>query len=137
MGNLIKICNEVFGEDMMLACFPRVTKKAGKTTETIAKNHDYILAYSKTKEPSLYLPSHTDDGFKFSDEFESERGKYKLNQTLDYDSLQYSQSLDYPITINGETFYPGQSYEKYIERQNGNHTRAEYSEVAEPPNMMK
>lgn len=127
VGNLIKICNEIFGEDMMLACFPRVTKKAGKTTEAIAKNHDYLLAYSKTKEPLLYLPSHTDDGFKFSDEFESERGKYKLNQTLDYDSLQYSQSLDYPITINGEIFYPGQSYEKYLERQKGNHARADWA----------
>lgn len=127
VGNLIKICNEIFGEDMMLACFPRVTKKAGKTTEAIAKNHDYLLAYSKTREPLLYLPSHTDDGFKFSDEFENERGKYKLNQTLDYDSLQYSQSLDYPITINGETFYPGQSYEKYLERQKGNHARADWA----------
>ena len=55
LNNLMKICNEVFGEDLMLACFPRVTKKAGKTTDAIAKNHDYVLAYSKTKSPLLYL----------------------------------------------------------------------------------
>lgn len=127
LNNLMKICNEVFGEDLMLACFPRVTKKAGKTTDAIAKNHDYVLAYSKTKSPLLYLPSHTDEGFKFSDEYESERGKYKLNQTLDYDSLQYSPSLDYPITIDGETLYPGQSYEKYLERKKGNHSRADWA----------
>ncbi len=125
--NLLGACNEVFGEDHFLACFPRVTKKAGKTTDAIAKNHDYILAYSKSDSPRLYLPSHTDSGFKYSDEYEAERGKYKLNQTLDYNSLQYSSSLDYPITIDGETFYPGQSYEKYLERKNGKYSRADWA----------
>lgn len=127
VDNLMKICNEVFGRDMFMACFPRVTKKAGKTTDAIAKNHDYVLAYGRSNAPKLFLPSHTDEGFKFSDEFEKERGKYKLNQTLDYDSLQYSAGLDYPITIDGETIYPGQSYEKYLERKSGKHTRADWA----------
>lgn len=125
--NSLKVCSEVFGKENYLACFPRVTKKAGKTTETIARNHDYLLSYAKSSAVKLYLPSHTDDGFKFSDEFIDTRGKYKLNQTLDYDSLQYSASLDYPITVKGKTFYPGQSYEKYLERQKGNHARADWA----------
>lgn len=125
--NSLKVCSEVFGKGNYLACFPRVTKKAGKTTEAIAKNHDYLLSYAKSSAVKLYLPSHTDDGFKFSDEFIDTRGKYKLNQTLDYDSLQYSASLDYPITVKGKTFYPGQSYEKYLERQKGNHARADWA----------
>ena len=127
VDDLMKIANDVFGKDNFLACFPRVTKKAGKTTDAIAKNHDYILAYSKSASPTLFLPSHTDEGFRFSDEYEAQRGKYKLNQTLDYDSLQYSASLDYPITVEGETFYPGQSYEKYLDRKNGNHARADWA----------
>lgn len=127
VDNLMKIANDAFGKDNFLACFPRVTKKAGKTTDAIAKNHDYILAYSKSTSPTLFLPSHTDEGFRFSDEYETQRGKYKLNQTLDYDSLQYSASLDYPITVEGETFYPGQSYEKYLDRKNGNHARADWA----------
>ena len=127
VDDLMKIANDVFGKDNFLACFPRVTKKAGKTTDAIAKNHDYILAYSKSASPTLFLPSHTDEGFRFSDEYETQRGKYKLNQTLDYDSLQYSASLDYPITVEGETFYPGQSYEKYLDRKNGNHARADWA----------
>ena len=127
VDDLMKIANDVFGKDNFLACFPRVTKKAGKTTDAIAKNHDYILAYGKNASPTLFLPSHTDEGFRFSDEYEAQRGKYKLNQTLDYDSLQYSASLDYPITVEGETFYPGQSYEKYLERKNGNHARADWA----------
>ena len=127
VDDLMKIANDVFGKDNFLACFPRVTKKAGKTTDAIAKNHDYILAYSKSASPTLFLPSHTDEGFHYSDEYEAQRGKYKLNQTLDYDSLQYSASLDYPITVEGETFYPGQSYEKYLDRKNGNHARADWA----------
>lgn len=127
VDDLMKIANDVFGKDNFLACFPRVTKKAGKTTDAIAKNHDYILAYSKSTSPTLFLPSHTDEGFRFSDEYEAQRGKYKLNQTLDYDSLQYSASLDYPITVEGETFYPGQSYEKYLDRKKGNHARADWA----------
>lgn len=125
--NSLKVCSEVFGKENYLACFPRVTKKAGKTTEAIARNHDYLLSYAKSSAVKLYLPLHTDDGFKFSDEFIDTRGKYKLNQTLDYDSLQYSASLDYPITVKGKTFYPGQSYEKYLERQKGNHARADWA----------
>lgn len=127
LENATKLCDEVLGYENRLACFPRVTKKAGKTTDAIAKNHDYLLAFGKGMSVELYLPSHTDEGFKFSDEYVETRGKYKLNQTLDYDSLQYSASLDYPITIEGETLYPGQSYEKYLERKNGNHARADWT----------
>ena len=62
-----------------------------------------------------------------TDEYVDVRGKYKLNQTLDYDSLSYSASLDYPIEIDGEVFYPGQDYEKYLDRKNGNHQRADWA----------
>lgn len=125
--NLKKVCNEIFGSGNVLACFPRVTKRAGKSSDIIAKNNDYVIMCSKSNAPRIYLPKHTDDGFKYSDEYENTRGKYKLNQTLDYDSLQYSSSLDYPIEINGITFYPGQSYEKYLERKKGNHARADWA----------
>lgn len=125
--NLKKVCDEVFGEENFLAAFPRVTKKAGKSTESIAKNNDYILLFAKKSPVKFNLQSHTDEGFKFEDEWVNERGKYKLNQTLDYDSLQYSPSLDYPIEIEGETLYPGNSYEKYMERQNGRYSRADWA----------
>lgn len=127
ISNLRKITDEIFGESNYIACFPRVTKKAGKSAEAIAKNNDEVLVYSKTNKPKINLPKHTDPGFKYKDEYFEERGFYKLNQTLDYDSLQYSESLDYPITIDGETLYPGQSYKKYLERKNGKHARADWA----------
>lgn len=125
--NLKKVCDEVFGEENFIISLPRVTKKAGKSTEAIAKNNDYILIYSKSHEVKFNLQTHTDEGYKFEDEWVEERGKYKLNQTLDYDSLQYSPSLDYPIEIEGQILYPGNSYEKYLERKNGKYSRADWA----------
>lgn len=127
LDNSLKLANDIFGRNHYIACFPRVTKKAGKSTDSIAKNHDYVLVYAKSNSPKFYLPSHTDEGYKFCDEYESLRGKYKLNQTLDYDSLQYSPSLDYPIVIGNEIFYPGNSYDKYLERKKGKHGRADWA----------
>lgn len=125
--NLRKLCDEVFGENNFIALLPRVTKKAGKTTDAIALNHDYLLIYTKSEETKFNLQSHTDEGYRFEDEYLETRGKYKLNQTLDYDSLQYSQSLDYPIEINGKTFYPGNSNEKYMARKSGQYSRADWA----------
>ena len=111
-ANLKKICDEVFGENNCIAQFPRITKKGGKSSTIIAKNHDYLLMYVKTKNNKLYAIEHNDENFKYKDEFFQERGYYKLNQTLDYGSLQYSKNLDYPLEIEGEIFYPGTSKRK-------------------------
>lgn len=122
------LCDEIFGYDNFIATLPRITKASGKTTDRIAQNHDYLMIYAKneTQCKIIGIP-HDDDGFKYIDEFYQQRGKFKLNQALDYDSLSYSASLDYPIQINGETFYPGGDYEKHLERLKGNHKRADWA----------
>ena len=107
IDNLTRLGKEIFGEDNFLACFPRVTKRAGKSGDLIANNHDYVLAFARGSGIRLNRFSHTDDGFKYSDEYLDTRGKYKLNQTLDYDTLGYVKSLDYPIDIEGTIHYPG------------------------------
>lgn len=122
------LCDDLFGEDNFISCIPRRTKSSGKTTANISLNHDYILVYERNKnEGDIVSLDHIDDGFKYEDEFVNERGKYKLNQTLDYDSLSYSKSLDYELEINGEKFYPGTSYEAWLDRQNGNYKRADWA----------
>lgn len=125
--NLRKICDEVLGEGNFLVNFPRVTKKGGKSSDDIAKNHDYVISYVKNRSiADLKGVEHNDSGFSNKDEFFASRGYYKVNQTLDYDSLGYVKSLDYPIEINGETFYAGGSKVDYEERQRGNHARADW-----------
>lgn len=106
-SNLKMLCDKIFNEDNFISLLPRVTKKGGKASDNVQKNHDYVLVYSKTNESKLEHVDHTDSGFKNSDEFVEERGKFKLNQTLDYNTLGYVKSLDFPITIDDEIFYPG------------------------------
>ena len=128
MVNLRLLCCELFSEKNLIACMPRITKASGKTTDKIANNHDYLLVFAKNKDAVEIngLP-HNDSGFKYEDEYKCKRGTYKLNQTLDYDSLQYSTSLDYPIEIQGHVLYPGSSYDNYLERKRGNHKRADWA----------
>lgn len=121
------LMDEIFAEDNFIICMPRITKKSGKTTTAYAKNHDYVLVYTKRDQDIFVMEEHVDDAFKYEDEYVKERGKYKLNQTLDYDSLSYSASLDYPLEVEGEVFYPGSDKSKWKERQQGNHKRADWA----------
>ena len=121
------LLDSIFGEENYVVSMPRQTKRGGKTTDAFAKNHDYLLVYTNRKKEVFELEKHDDPGFKNIDEFVEIRGKYKLNQTLDYDSLSYSSSLDYPIEIEGETFYPGGDKEMYEKRKAGDYRRADWA----------
>lgn len=121
------LCDGIFGENNFIVSLPRQTKKSGKTTGSFSKNHDYVLVYSKGSLVNFKMKSHIDKEYKYKDEFFEERGLYKLNQTLDYDSLSYSKSLDYPLEIEGEIFYPGSSEELWKMRQSGKYNRADWA----------
>lgn len=121
------LMDDIFGEQNFILSMPRITKKSGKTTDSFAKNHDYVLVYVKQRHDIFVMEEHTDPAFSYTDEYVSERGKYKLNQTLDYDSLSYSASLDYPLEVEGEVFYPGSDKRLWEERQKGKHRRADWA----------
>ncbi|BAV08941.1 type III restriction enzyme/adenine-specific DNA-methyltransferase [Filimonas lacunae] len=116
-SNLKLLCDDVFGEENFVAEFPRITKKAGKTTELIADNNDYLLFYRRTDEVELNKSALEGQGYVHEDEFVEERGAYKLSQTLDYDSIQYSASLDYEIEVNGEVLRPGNATKEQMEER--------------------
>lgn len=119
--------DEVFGEENFLLNVPRITKKGGKSTDTIAKNNDYILAYSVNSEIVFNQEDKIDlNKYKYEDEFVNERGKYALTQTLDYDSLQYSEGMDFEIEIDGKKFVPGGDVNKMQERHNGSHGKTDW-----------
>ena len=125
--NLKKLCNEVFGEENFIAVFTRVTKKGGKSSESTAKNHDFLITFAKNKSGmGISGVFHTDDGYSNKDDFFEQRGYYKTNQTLDYDSLGYVKTLDYPISIDNELFYAGGDRESFEQRQLGTHGRADW-----------
>lgn len=115
------LCDSIFGEKNYIATLPRITKKAGKTTNAIANNNDFVLVYCKNKGRVFRTLELIDKEYKFEDDFVEERGKYKLSQTLDYSSIQYSASLDYEIILDGNVFRAGGvSHDEMISRQQRN-----------------
>ncbi|MCQ2082790.1 MAG: site-specific DNA-methyltransferase [Lachnospiraceae bacterium] len=118
--------DEIFGETSFLLNVPRITKKGGKTTTTIAKNNDYILAYCASQIQFSQEEKTDLQKYKYEDEFVETRGKYSLTQTLDYDSLQYSQNMDYVINFEGRKFVAGGSEEKRNQRLKGFHGKKDW-----------
>ncbi len=119
--------DEVFGESSFLFNVPRQTIKGGKTTTTIYKNHDYVLAYTINKEIQLTLLDTDTTSYDQEDEYVATRGKYKVTQTLDYDSLSYSSSMDYILNFDGKKFVAGGSAEEREKRINGNHAKQDWT----------
>ena len=119
--------DEVFGESAFLFNAPRQTIKGGKTTSTIYKNHDYVLAYSMNKEIQFALLDTDISSYNLEDEFVETRGKYKLTQTLDYDSLTYSEGMDYVLSFEGKNYIAGGSEEARKKRLEGNHATQDWT----------
>ena len=98
--NLKKVCNEIFGEDNFLAQIVWANKEGGGGSDstTFKVKHEYIFCYARNiNKVKIYGETVKDDtGYTGSDEFEKERGKFKLIKLNSF-SIQYSQSLDYPI----------------------------------------
>lgn len=121
VANLKLLSDSIFGANNFISCMPRVTKKSGKSADYFSKNHDYVLIYVKEDSDIFLQKEHIDQNFRYEDEHVAKRGKYKLNQTLDYKSLGYVNSLDFPISINGRTYYPGSvSREEHLARKRNN-----------------
>ena len=114
----------LFGEKNFVSTLPRVTKKGGKDhSGDVAHNHDFLLVYLVSKDSyELKGIVSEEKGFDHTDEFVLKRGKYKLNQTLDYDSLWYNPAMDFPLNVDGEIYYPGGNVEAHNQRHSGNHT---------------
>lgn len=117
------LCDDIFGEKNFIGNLPRVTKKSGKDHSVgVAKNHDYTIVYAKDRDNASFAGIQAEDtDYPFKDEYYDQRGGYKLNQTLDYNSLWYNPKMDFPIEVNGEFFYPGGSQELHNKRHSGKH----------------
>lgn len=122
-ASLKLLCDEVFGEKNFIAILPRVTKKSGKDhADGVAKNHDYVLVYTKNRDNALFNGiSSADENYPLQDDYFATRGGYKLNQTLDYDSLWYNPTMDFEINVEGVSYYPGGNEQQHIARHNGDH----------------
>lgn len=126
-AQLKMLCDEVFGENKMVASFTRLTTKSGKTPLTYMISHDTILCYANQELDIFCGTPFEDDSYKYADEYVEERGKYNLKQPLDCNSISYSPSLDYVIEHDGIKYYPGSNYDKYKERKEGVYKAKDYA----------
>ena len=109
--HLRKLCDEVFGEGNFVSSIIWQKKTGASDAKTIANITEYILVYVKSFEQTLNnfarnKESYDIERYRLSDEFINDRGKYYIDN-LDRGGLQYSKSLNYPITCpDGTITYP-------------------------------
>ncbi|RUT51167.1 site-specific DNA-methyltransferase [Campylobacter fetus] len=108
-ANLKILCDEIFGEENFVCNFCWQKKTGASDATNIAVITETILCYAKNQELILLnknLMSYNEERYKFSDNFEKERGKYYIDN-LDRGGLSYSDSLNYGILCPDVTItYP-------------------------------
>ena len=115
-ANLKLLCDEVFGEDNLIANFIWQSTPGSNTGNDIKTVTEYIILYSKNKELFVANTREISDKTKYnlSDNHKGRRGNYILNK-LDrrMTGSHYSEALNYSIeTPDGSVLYPGSSAEK-------------------------
>lgn len=115
--NAKKICNEIFGERNFVSESIRRTINSGKhDTIGIAPFHEYVLIYCKNIDcldlnKKLKNQEERDSLYPNEDEYLNERGRFYITQ-LNKNSIQYSDSLNYPIIApDGTEVWPGEGFD--------------------------
>ena len=105
--NAKKICDNIYGESNFVADLIWANKEGGGSSDSklFRIKHEHIICYSKRIELVNIkgVAISNAERYSKSDEYENERGTYYL-QKLGMGSIQYSQSLDYPIKTPDGTF---------------------------------
>lgn len=110
VANLKLLSDYLFREENFVADLIWANKEGGGSSDSklFRIKHEHILVFAKRKEliEIKGVNIGNEERYKSSDEFVVQRGKYYL-QKLGMGSIQYSTSLDYPITTpDGGEVYP-------------------------------
>ncbi|GAA8381493.1 site-specific DNA-methyltransferase [Helicobacter pylori] len=116
------LMDEIFLRENFVASIIWANKEGGGKSDSkhFRQKHEYIHCFAKNKEQTIIYGQAVEDidRYKCSDKHENTRGKYQLIK-LDSGSLGWVKSLDYPIELEGKTFYAGGNYDQWLDRQNG------------------
>ena len=110
LHNLIKICDEIFGEANFVGCICRATgTTTGQDANKIGSSLDYCLVYSKSDEFILNGLGMDDKDIKRFNESD-ERGQYsvlQLRKTGNADTREERPNMFYPVIApDGTEVYP-------------------------------
>lgn len=121
LGNLKKICDEIFGAGNFVANMIWQSTAGSNTGTDIVTVTENILIYTRKRSEVTFDGMLSDGGsYSLSDEYEPERGKYALDK-LDRRRVagHYSEALNYGIEMpDGTIRYPGGGSEKSAEGWN-------------------
>ena len=109
-ANLKIICDEIFGEENFIVDIKWANKEGGGSSDSshFKIKDEHVISYGKSKSNVTIngISPTNEERYTQSDEHVNTRGKYYL-QKLGMGSIQYSESMDYPITIDdGSIIYP-------------------------------
>lgn len=108
--NLKKMADEIFGSSNFVANMVWQSTAGSNTGTDIVTVTENILVYTKNRSEFTFDGMIADEqSYRYSDEFESTRGKYSLDK-LDRRRVgaHYSKALNYPIEMpDGTLRYPG------------------------------
>lgn len=121
LDNLKKICDEIFGSSNFVANMIWQSTAGSNTGTDIVTVTENILIYTKKRSSFRFDGMlSNEERYPFSDEYESERGKYALDK-LDRRRVagHYSEALNYGIEMpDGTIRFPGGGSEKSTEGWN-------------------
>ncbi len=110
--NLIKVCDEIFGEECHVTSFVWKNKYGpGALTKGIASLHEYILCYGKSFPDNVeaILSEEEMKKYKMQDSKFSIRGGY-ITQPLATKSKDDRPNLVYPLIHNGVEIWPDKQW---------------------------
>lgn len=133
-ANLKLLCDEIFSEKSFISSIIWRKQGGGKSdSKFLANNTEYILCYGKN--PDKFKSKAPDEEI-FNKTDENGR-RYRL-MSLDFGSLSYHKSLDYPITLpNGVVCYPGGDKGKWEKRQQGDYSAKDWTWRCSPIEYQK
>jgi len=110
VAQLRLLMDEVFGEENFLADLIWMNKEGGGSSDSsyFRIKHEHIVCYSKSLNDTniIGVAISNEERYKDKDNHFNYRGPYYL-QKLGMGSIQYSESLDYPITTpDNSVVYP-------------------------------
>jgi len=116
VANLRNLMDEIFIENNFVANLIWMNKEGGGSSDSahFKVKHEYILCFAKDKTQLNINQSivESDVDYTFKDKYEKERGKYKMIKLNSF-SIQYSASLDYPISSPDKTkIFPSENGKK-------------------------
>ncbi|GMA81614.1 site-specific DNA-methyltransferase [Shewanella glacialipiscicola] len=110
LSSLLKISHEIFGEDNFIGIISRSTgTRMGTGSKGLARELDYIVAYSKSSEFGLYKLAMTNDEASIYNE-KDDKGRYllrSLRRTGGENRREDRPTMFYPVTSpDNEDVYP-------------------------------